>query len=109
MLKNWLENEPKETLICAVVSAISLVLSITGVLKNVLLSFPICGRSMHLQKEIQERSRSFLSNFFGRWDSLSPMIFLQRMPGISGMPWCGQITPIGIRGFGQQPLILNFF
>ena len=36
MLKNWLENEPKETLICAVVSAISLVLSITGVLKNVL-------------------------------------------------------------------------
>ena len=35
-VKNWLENEPKETLICAVVSAISLVLSITGVLKNVL-------------------------------------------------------------------------
>lgn len=35
-VKNWLENEPKETLICAVVSAISLVLSITGVLNNVL-------------------------------------------------------------------------
>lgn len=36
MLNNWLENEPKETLICAVTSAVSLVLSITGVLKNVL-------------------------------------------------------------------------
>ncbi|MCR5723386.1 MAG: cation-translocating P-type ATPase [Lachnospiraceae bacterium] len=36
MLNNWLENEPKETLVCAVTSAISLVLSITGVLKNVL-------------------------------------------------------------------------
>ena len=32
MLNRWLENEPKETLICAVTSAISLVLSITGVL-----------------------------------------------------------------------------
>ncbi|MCR4996921.1 MAG: cation-translocating P-type ATPase [Butyrivibrio sp.] len=36
MLNNWLENEAKETLVCAVTSAISLVLSITGVLKNVL-------------------------------------------------------------------------
>lgn len=43
MLKNWLEDEPKETLICAVVSAISLVLSITGVLKN-LLPFDIASR-----------------------------------------------------------------
>ena len=42
MLKNWLENESKETLICAVVSAISLVLSITGVLKNVLLLILHC-------------------------------------------------------------------
>ena len=36
MLNRWLENEPKETLICAVVSAVSLVLSITGTLKEVL-------------------------------------------------------------------------
>ena len=36
MLKRWLENEPKVTLVCAVVSAVSLVLSITGVLKNIL-------------------------------------------------------------------------
>ena len=31
-----MENEPKETLICAVTSAVSLVLSITGVLKGIL-------------------------------------------------------------------------
>ena len=36
MIKNWLENEPKETLICAATSVIALVLSITGVLKNIL-------------------------------------------------------------------------
>lgn len=36
MLNRWLENEPKETLICAVASAISLVLSITGALKGIL-------------------------------------------------------------------------
>ncbi len=34
MLKNWLENEPKETLFCAVVSVICLVLSISGMLKD---------------------------------------------------------------------------
>lgn len=36
MLNRWLENEPKETLVCAGISVISLVLSITGVLKNFL-------------------------------------------------------------------------
>ena len=36
MLNRWLENEPKETLICAVISAVSLILSITGVLKGIL-------------------------------------------------------------------------
>ena len=36
MLNRWLENEPKETLICVVVSAAALILSITGALKNVL-------------------------------------------------------------------------
>lgn len=36
MLNHWLENEPKETLVCAIISVISLVLSITGALKNVL-------------------------------------------------------------------------
>lgn len=36
MLKRWLENEPKVTLVCAVVSLMSLILSITGVLKNIL-------------------------------------------------------------------------
>jgi len=36
MLNRWLENEPKETLVCAVLSAVSLVLSITGALKGVL-------------------------------------------------------------------------
>lgn len=36
MLNNWLKNEPKETLFCAVASVISLVLSIPGVLRNVL-------------------------------------------------------------------------
>ncbi len=36
MIKNWLGNEPRETLICAAASVIALVSSITGVLKNVL-------------------------------------------------------------------------
>ena len=36
MLKKWLENEPKVTLVCAVLSVVSLILSITGVLKDVL-------------------------------------------------------------------------
>ena len=36
MMNRWLENEPKETLVCAVTSVIALVLSITGALKNVL-------------------------------------------------------------------------
>ncbi|MCR5502031.1 MAG: cation-translocating P-type ATPase [Lachnospiraceae bacterium] len=36
MLTGWLENEPKETLVCAVASAIALILSITGVLKELL-------------------------------------------------------------------------
>lgn len=36
MLNHWLENEPKETLVCAVISVISLVLSITGALMNLL-------------------------------------------------------------------------
>ncbi len=36
MLKNWLENEAKETLFCAVVSVICLVLSISGILKDAL-------------------------------------------------------------------------
>ena len=35
-MNHWLENEPKETLVCAIISVISLVLSITGALKNVL-------------------------------------------------------------------------
>lgn len=34
MLNRWLENSPKETLICAAVSAAALVLSITGVLRE---------------------------------------------------------------------------
>ena len=36
MINRWLENEPKETLVCAATSAIALVLSITGILKDVL-------------------------------------------------------------------------
>ena len=36
MLNRWLENEPKETFVCAVTSVVALVLSITGVLKNTL-------------------------------------------------------------------------
>ena len=36
MINRWFENELKETLVCAVTSAIALVLSITGILKNVL-------------------------------------------------------------------------
>lgn len=36
MLNRWLENEPKETLICAVASAVSLILNITGALKGIL-------------------------------------------------------------------------
>ena len=36
MLNRWLENEPKETLLCAVTSAVSLVLSITGAPKGIL-------------------------------------------------------------------------
>ncbi len=36
MFGRWLENEPRETLVCAAVSAIALILSITGALGNVL-------------------------------------------------------------------------
>ena len=36
MMTGWLENEPKKTLVCAVISAVSLVLSITGALKSLL-------------------------------------------------------------------------
>ena len=36
MLNRWLENSPKEALICAAVSATALVLSITGVLREIL-------------------------------------------------------------------------
>ena len=36
MINRWLENEPKETLFCAVTSVIALILSITGVLKDIL-------------------------------------------------------------------------
>lgn len=36
MINRWLENEPRETLVCAVTSAVALALSITGVLKGVL-------------------------------------------------------------------------
>lgn len=36
MLTRWLENEPKETLVCAVTSVLALILSITGVLKELL-------------------------------------------------------------------------
>ena len=49
MLNGWLENEPKETLICAVTSVIALVLSITGVLKGILpfdiawIAIVLCG------------------------------------------------------------------
>ncbi len=49
MLKRWLENEPRVTLVCAVVSAVSLVLSITGVLKGILpfdiawIAIVLCG------------------------------------------------------------------
>ena len=49
MFNRWLENEPKETLACAVASAISLVLSITGVLKGILpfdiawIAIELCG------------------------------------------------------------------
>lgn len=35
MIKRWLDNEPKETLLCVVISAVALVLSISGLLKNV--------------------------------------------------------------------------
>jgi len=36
MIKRWLDNEPKETLICTVISVIMLVFSITGILKRFL-------------------------------------------------------------------------
>ncbi len=49
MINRWLKNEPKVTLFCAITSAISLVLSITGVLKGVLpidiawIAIVLCG------------------------------------------------------------------
>lgn len=49
MINRWLENEPKVTLFCAITCAISLVLSITGVLKGVLpldiawIAIVLCG------------------------------------------------------------------
>ena len=49
MFNNWLENEPKETLVCAVVSACALVLSLTGALGSILpfdiawIAIVLCG------------------------------------------------------------------
>ena len=49
MLNRWLENEPKETLLCAVTSVIALALSITGALKGFLpfdiawIAIVLCG------------------------------------------------------------------
>ena len=49
MLKRWLENEPKVTLVCAGLSAAALVLSLTGALRGVLpvdpawLAIVLCG------------------------------------------------------------------
>ena len=49
MLKNWLENEPRETLVCAGLSAAALVLSLTGALRTTLpfdiawLAIALCG------------------------------------------------------------------
>ena len=49
MLNRWLENEPKVTSVCAVTSVISLVLSITGALKDALpfdiawIAIVLCG------------------------------------------------------------------
>ena len=49
MIKNWLENESKETLVCAAASAVSLILSITGVLRGILpfdiawIAIVLCG------------------------------------------------------------------
>ncbi len=47
MLRRWIENEPRETLICAVVSAAALVLSITGVCSK-LLPFDIAWAAIFL-------------------------------------------------------------
>ena len=73
MLKRWLENEPKVTLMCAVLSAASLVLSITGVLKDVL---PI-------DKTVGDTVSSGTMNQFGtftmRCDHESSESSLQRM------------------------------
>ncbi|MCR5311762.1 MAG: cation-translocating P-type ATPase [Lachnospiraceae bacterium] len=49
MINRWLENEPRETLVCAAVSLVSLILSITGVLKGILpvdiawIAIVLCG------------------------------------------------------------------
>ena len=49
MIKNWLENEPKETCICAVISVISLVLCISKVLESTIpfdiawIAIVLCG------------------------------------------------------------------
>ena len=49
MINHWLENEPKETLVCAVISAAALVLSITGALRGLLpfdiawIAIVLCG------------------------------------------------------------------
>ena len=51
MLNRWLENEPKETLICAVTSAVSLVLSITGALKDIL-PFDIASLAINLSSVV---------------------------------------------------------
>ncbi len=49
MLKRWLENDPGVTLVCACISIASLILSITGVLNNILpfdiawIAIALCG------------------------------------------------------------------
>mgnify|MGYP003470911196 CR=1 FL=1 len=50
------------------------------------------GRSMFLEKAIQERRQCFLSNICEHSASMSRMIVLRSIHGISEMPWFAQIT-----------------
>ena len=52
------------------------------------------GRSIYLEKEIQERQPYFLSSIFTHLDLMQPMIYLRKMHGISEMHWFGQIIMI---------------
>lgn len=69
-------------------------LSMDEIIHHLAVLLQIYGRSIYLEKEIQERQPYFLSSIFEHLDLMQRMIYLRKMHGISEMHWFGQIIMI---------------